>query len=940
MLRWHSTRCRKPDVILLDNIPYCVYCEETSNLHSTQGSIVSNSEPLHTPPLKLRWPTCVAYSDENESTQTKQETVGINPSDQSRTEHDQHQPPEFPKTKRARAYQIQEPFEEAVGYCGLNQMYDFRLLHLSQHLTAGPLHGDLELVDLADITKPYEALSYTWADEDGNTDRCEVLYLGPYWDCLPITRNCYLALQRFREVRSWTVWVDAICINQNNNSERSHQVNIMREIYSKAESVVVFLGPPNEDIIKALEALTMTACLSKNDQAYDTDNRYVPLLRSAGPSIMKLFCMRYFSRVWIIQEIAVAQRVIMVCGNTFALLHMTDLLAIPHLISQKVPEWLLRYSRKNSSINHRAEELLNLLNFTSHSSASDARDQVFAVLGLISGARINGLVPDYSLSLEQVHTGIAAYLLLKQRMLDILAYPRPKIRRMATWVPDWAADRHLKFGSDADLNSDLSQLTYGELTERNYGGQTLWLNGHDTIGILFQSSIDDNSPRVLIKHCGGCSGPRSNAYGHPKVYSKDGALSITTWRITKMRGFSFARSKVYIRQPSSSVDFKWVIETEIEVNFDLDEIMYIPGCKSYLHMRKVYDDCRYELIGSCKIGLQSSYLRREIYIHNNRNSAYSSFNGMPHMIETLEYSSIDHKMMAIFFGVDYSLLGHIEEMFLENDFCLMVHCQLANSKPISKPTGSRAAMQLDRQELREFLFSDNSDSCWNTGQGWKLLCMKTNLVPNMDLDKGFQLLNILFDQSTWEMMDIVHSCLLELQSMKIIWNTWLHLQQSLILDLGGYPHTVGTPTADFVRRVEMSQNKDQLHLTSTREAWRNATRVLLRQLQSTQRIFSDNLHAKENIPISSDTLIDATIDQWLQDDICASHELNNKLSPNLCSDDFRTVIHSRILFFESMESSWQDFIQRSQGLRQICEHMSIFRSFREEVTPMGDILIV
>ncbi|KAI0544211.1 heterokaryon incompatibility protein-domain-containing protein [Xylaria curta] len=942
MLRWHSTRCRRPDVVLVDNVPYCVHCEEISSLHSTRGSIAPNSEPLHTPSRKFQWPTSVAYSDENEFTQTKQETVGINPLDQSRTEHDQHHPPEFHKTKRARTCQMEGPFEEPVGYCGLNQMYDFRLLHLSQHSTNGPLHGRLELVDLADIDIPYKALSYTWADEDGNSDRCEVLFLGPYWDCLPITRNCYLALQRFRKVRSLTVWVDATCINQDNNLERSHQVNIMREIYSKAESVVVFLGPPNEVIIKALKALEETACLSKNDEVYDTRHPIVPKLKSAGPSIMKLFRMRYFSRVWVIQEIAMAQRVSMVCGETSIELHTTKILVIPHLLSQRVPEWFLRYSRKNSSTSHQAGELLDLLNFTSHSSASDARDQVFAVLGLISGARIDGLVPDYSLSLEQVHTGIAAYLLLKQRMLNILAYPRSKIRRMTSWVPDWDVDRHLEFGSDTDFNSDLLfRVPLIERGKRNDGEQTLWLNGYDTIGILFQSSTDDNSSRVSISHCGVVSGRRSKAYGHPKVHSKDGALSITAWRITKMQGFSFARSSINIRQPSSSVDFKWVIETETQVNFDLDEIMYIPGCRSYLHTRKVCDDCRYELIGSCKVGFQSFYLQEAIHTHNNGDSEHYSLNGMPQMIETLENSRIDHKMMAIFFGVDYLLLGHIEEMFLENDFCLMVHCQLAKSKLISKPKDPSAEMQLDLQELREFMFSANSDSCWNTGQGWKLLHMKINSTFNMDLDERFQLLNVWFDQSTWEMMDIVHSCLLELRSMKITWNTWLHLQELLILDLGGDPHTVWTPTADFIRRVEQSQNKDHRHLPSTRQAWRNETQVLLRQLQSTQRIFQDNLHDKEKSPVSSDPLVDATIDHWLQDDICASHhKLNNELSHDLCSGYFRTVVRSRVLFFESIEPSWQDFIQRSQGLRQICEHISIFRSFREEVTPMGDIIIV
>jgi hypothetical protein len=103
-----------------------------------------------------------------------------------------------------------------------------------------------------------------------------------------------------------------------------------------------------------------------------------------------------------------AQRVSIVCGDTILDLHSAKILANPRRYSPKISEWFLRYSRKDSPKTHRAEELLDLLNLTSHSSASDTRDQVFVVLGLVSGSKIDRLVPDYALSLGQVHTGIAA----------------------------------------------------------------------------------------------------------------------------------------------------------------------------------------------------------------------------------------------------------------------------------------------------------------------------------------------------------------------------------------------------------------------------------------------------------------------------------------------------------------------------------------------------
>lgn len=91
---------------------------------------------------------------------------------------------------------------------------------------------------------PYEALSYVW----GARTREGCLSLREYGRCaLPITDNLAAALRRLRykDYRR-VLWVDALCINQKGNVEKSQQVILMAEIYSRAARVLVWLGDTDE----------------------------------------------------------------------------------------------------------------------------------------------------------------------------------------------------------------------------------------------------------------------------------------------------------------------------------------------------------------------------------------------------------------------------------------------------------------------------------------------------------------------------------------------------------------------------------------------------------------------------------------------------------------------------------------------------------------------
>lgn len=108
---------------------------------------------------------------------------------------------------------------------------EIRLLRLFQGSLDDAIHGELVITPLQD-QMAFTALSYTWADEEGDSSRNSPIFLGRHWDMFAVTQNCAAALRRMRLLdRDLMVWVDAICIDQGNHVERNHQVGLMTDVY-------------------------------------------------------------------------------------------------------------------------------------------------------------------------------------------------------------------------------------------------------------------------------------------------------------------------------------------------------------------------------------------------------------------------------------------------------------------------------------------------------------------------------------------------------------------------------------------------------------------------------------------------------------------------------------------------------------------------------------
>ncbi|KAE9369166.1 HET-domain-containing protein [Stipitochalara longipes BDJ] len=193
---------------------------------------------------------------------------------------------------------------------------EIRLLCLEPGNSAG-LKGKLVHVRLAD--KPtYEALSYAWGPP-----------VKTYEIALPngilrITESLFSSLMHLRRRgRERLLWIDQLCINQDDDTEKIQQILLMRQIYSSATRVLVWLGPDEGNGSIALRLLEQIGKLETNNlheravsASWMAANGLPPRGDRAWFSLLNFWRRRWFRRAWVVQEFVLAKEALMICGKT------------------------------------------------------------------------------------------------------------------------------------------------------------------------------------------------------------------------------------------------------------------------------------------------------------------------------------------------------------------------------------------------------------------------------------------------------------------------------------------------------------------------------------------------------------------------------------------------------------------------------------------------
>lgn len=326
----------------------------------------------------------------------------------------------------------------------------------------------------------YAALSYTWGDPNATSPI--ILNGQPF----QITSNLRSALQVLRrQGREWNtkrlLWIDAICIDQANDHERGQQVQLMKSIYKSAHHVFIWLGNYHEaedalvlspasnwgfdslepgNLTTTQQAFQLALSLSNGYNVADGIGGY---LHGISPPNLDPYCWAYlsrlyrrpwFERLWVVQELAVARKAVVLCGECMiawetlegsaraigAHIRSRDRSMVGQLpfiynlchVNVTIPS-ILRVDRT---------DILSLIHRFRHSKATDPLDRLYAIKNLLE-TEDSDISIDYATPVEDAYRNWAIKRIQRTKSLDVLSICTDSSRRSgaqpfewSSWVPD------------------------------------------------------------------------------------------------------------------------------------------------------------------------------------------------------------------------------------------------------------------------------------------------------------------------------------------------------------------------------------------------------------------------------------------------------------------------------------------------------------------------
>ncbi|KAI0836634.1 heterokaryon incompatibility protein-domain-containing protein [Hypoxylon sp. FL0890] len=319
----------------------------------------------------------------------------------------------------------------------------------------------------------YEALSYAWGDP---AIRKPIFVNGRVFH---VTVNLEAALRRLRcPSKERHLWVDALCINQADIIEKSHQVNLMKKIYSNTKCAILWLGDYDEgSLLSALQpscyerapspclsdyaksgqnpsrttvvkAFSFLKLLARHEDLYslipsgDRSEEVAEFLESVD-DIYQVLNMPWWERIWTVQEALLPAQAVFQFGSMqlprdefVRGAEQEKAIFLSAVVRGRYSDPLtyLEYIMGND---HYFYEILAM--FRSR-KANDPRDKVFALLGLVSEDELP-FPADYTIPCHRVYTQTATWMIRSSGTLEAIVRGAEGKRdpKLPSWVPDWSA---------------------------------------------------------------------------------------------------------------------------------------------------------------------------------------------------------------------------------------------------------------------------------------------------------------------------------------------------------------------------------------------------------------------------------------------------------------------------------------------------------------------
>lgn len=302
-------------------------------------------------------------------------------------------------------------------YCPLPNKHCIRLLCLAPGAFEAPISGHFIVKDMKDDNISYEALSYEWG-----LDACD--HRVSISDHEVFTKkNLFEALQHLpRTDEERILWIDAICINQDDLEERAEQVRVMDEVYARASNVIIWLGITTHHTEAGMYVLRHLASyeelVGERVPWFSRDSQQRSDLKWGLDDIAS---QGYWQRLWVVQEFVLATRLTIQRGTYHLTLRSSyDVrrMLIRIKFAEISPQWrhaglhecdlsglieMLEQRQDNFDREVRQEKsLLELVHKFRHLRVQNKVDLLYGLLALAPARTRNALSVDYRLTEAEV----------------------------------------------------------------------------------------------------------------------------------------------------------------------------------------------------------------------------------------------------------------------------------------------------------------------------------------------------------------------------------------------------------------------------------------------------------------------------------------------------------------------------------------------------------
>ncbi|KAL1649111.1 hypothetical protein SLS58_001683 [Diplodia intermedia] len=358
--------------------------------------------------------------------------------------------------------------------------------------------------------EPYEAVSYVW----GSTEFTKPIQSNGHELLVTASVETLLRQLRFLDVPR-RLWIDGICVNQLDLAERSSQVLMMKTIFSAPSRVLIWVGEEDEDTVPAIRQFLEWG--AKRPMRHRGGWRY-GIGRNLG-AVQRFTSRPWFHRVWTFQEVCLSPDADVICGR-FRLSWMCVLEAAWKLASTSMLQnafgqaadsmfALVLFSPLVEGRERRTPELLDLLRLGRNREATDDRDKVFGILGLLRPEEEAVIIPDYSMDVTELYVHCARTILTSSRDLRLLTscLGPAQSQSLPSWVPDWRVKRRTAVLQGFDWGVEQDEIYHLNGTEASDHDAASVVRGktlHQR-GAYLGTVVSARSPKEFLQALKDCS---------------------------------------------------------------------------------------------------------------------------------------------------------------------------------------------------------------------------------------------------------------------------------------------------------------------------------------------------------------------------------------------------------------------------------------------------